>query len=55
VGGGIYSLKVDDVSFIWLLDLLIKYFDFILNLCIFLKILICQLIINEQKNSTFLP
>jgi hypothetical protein len=30
-------------------------FDFILNLCIFLKKLRCQLMSRGQKNPTFMP
>jgi hypothetical protein len=39
VGGGIRSPEVGGKSFIWLVDLLIGCFNFILNLCIFLKML----------------
>jgi hypothetical protein len=33
----------------------VECFDFILNLCIFLKSMRCQFMIRGQKNSTFLP
>jgi hypothetical protein len=41
VGSGVHSSEVGNGSFIWLVDLLIGCFDFILNLCIFLKMLRC--------------
>jgi hypothetical protein len=47
------SPEVGGGSFIWLVDLLIEYFDFILNLCIFFKMLRCQLISGGQKISAF--
>jgi hypothetical protein len=53
VGGGVHSPKVGNGSFIWLVDLLIGCFDFILNLCIFLKMLMCQLMNGGQKTPPF--
>jgi hypothetical protein len=53
VGGGIRSPEVGGGSFIWLVDLLIGCFDFILNLCIFLKMLKCQLMNGGQKTPPF--
>jgi hypothetical protein len=53
VGGSICSLEVGSGSFIWLVDLLIGCFDFILNLCIFLKMLKCQLTSGGQKTPPF--
>ena len=53
VGGGVHSPEVGGRSFIWLVDLLIECFDFILNLCIFLKMLKCQLMNGRQKTYPF--
>jgi hypothetical protein len=39
--------------FIWWLDLLIGCFDFIFSLCIFLKLLRCQLMNGGQKSPPF--
>jgi hypothetical protein len=47
------SSEVGGGSFIWLVDLLIVCFDFILNLCIFLKMLRCQLMSGGQKTPPF--
>jgi hypothetical protein len=55
VGGGWWrpSPEVGGGLFIWLLDLLIGYFDFIFNLYIFLKLLRCQLMNSGQKTPPF--
>ena len=53
MGDGVRSPKVGGGSFIWLVDLLIGCFDFILNLCIFLKMLRCQLMNGGQKTPSF--
>jgi hypothetical protein len=47
------SPKVGSGLFIWLLNFLIKCFDFIFNLCIFLKLLRCQSLNGGQKNPLF--
>jgi hypothetical protein len=41
VGGNVRSAEVGGGLFIWVVDLLIGCFDFILNLCIFPKLLRC--------------
>jgi hypothetical protein len=55
-GGGGWrrpSPEVDIGLFIWLLNFLIECFDFIFNLCIFLKLLRCQSLNGGQKNPSF--
>jgi hypothetical protein len=52
-GGGVRSLEVGGGLFIWLVDLFIGCFDFISNLCIFPKLLGCQLMNGGQKTPPF--
>jgi hypothetical protein len=54
-GGGWQRLspEVGGGFFIWWLDLLIWCIDFIFSLCIFLKLLKCQLMNGGQKSPPF--
>jgi hypothetical protein len=55
-GGGRWrrpSPEVGSGLFIWLLNFLIECFDFIFNLCIFLKLLRCQSLNGGQKSPPF--
>jgi hypothetical protein len=46
VGGGVWAVR-------WLIDLMIGCFNFILNLCVFLKRMSCHLMIGGQKTPPF--
>jgi hypothetical protein len=55
-GGSGWRLPSPEVCgglFIWLFDLLVECFDFIFYLCIFLKLLRCQLMNGGQKTPPF--